>query len=107
MLKKLLLMLNLSAETANTTLLTALLEAATNKILITTGSTTLPPALEWIVIEMAIKRFNRLGSEGVASESVEGISKTYEGEADELAPYMNYINAATASTSTASKFRFI
>lgn len=107
MLNKLLLMLNLSDETANTALLTALLEASTNKVLIHTNSTTLPPSLEWIVIELAIKRFNRLGSEGVASESVEGISKTYEGEADELAAYMNYINAAIATDAATSKFRFI
>lgn len=34
----------------------------------------IPQSLEWIVFEVVIKRFNRLGSEGFTSESVEGHS---------------------------------
>lgn len=37
----------------------------------------IPTDLEYITIEMAVARFNRIGSEGMVSESVEGHSATY------------------------------
>ncbi|MDU1409786.1 phage head-tail connector protein [uncultured Finegoldia sp.] len=37
----------------------------------------IPKQLNYIVIEVSIKRFNRVGSEGMQSESVEGHSATY------------------------------
>lgn len=38
---------------------------------------TLPSELEWILIEMSIIRFNRLNSEGLASESIDGGSVSF------------------------------
>ena len=38
---------------------------------------TVPEELEYIVTEVAIKRFNRIGSEGVQSHSVEGESMSF------------------------------
>ena len=40
-----------------------------------------PKELEHIAVEMVIRRFNRIGSEGMSAESVEGHSATYT-EAD-------------------------
>lgn len=37
----------------------------------------LPEKLAWIIDEVLIKRFNRLGSEGYASQSIEGQSVTF------------------------------
>ncbi len=37
-----------------------------------------PSELEWIVDELTITRYNRLGSEGINSESVEGHSVTFD-----------------------------
>lgn len=37
-----------------------------------------PIELEYIVDEVAIARFNRIGSEGMASESMDGHSATYD-----------------------------
>ncbi|WP_435029301.1 phage head-tail connector protein [Levyella massiliensis] len=37
-----------------------------------------PDALEYIAVELIVRRFNRIGSEGMASESVEGHSATYQ-----------------------------
>lgn len=37
----------------------------------------LPPQLDWIVIEMAIIRYNKLKSEGVTSESIDGGSVSF------------------------------
>ena len=54
--------------------------------------TEIPLELEYIVDEATIRRFNRIGSEGMKSESVEGHSVTYIDE-DELAPYESVIVA--------------
>ena len=54
--------------------------------------TEIPLELEYIVEEATIRRFNRIGSEGMKSESVEGHSVTYLDE-DELAPYESAIVA--------------
>lgn len=41
------------------------------------GVSTVPDELEYIVIEVSIKRYNRIGSEGVSSHSVEGESMSF------------------------------
>ena len=55
-------------------------------------NTEIPLGLEYIVEEATIRRFNRIGSEGMKSESVEGHSVTYI-DGDELAPYESAIVA--------------
>jgi hypothetical protein len=40
--------------------------------------TAVPNDLDYIVDEVAIARFNRIGSEGMASESMDGHSATYD-----------------------------
>ena len=50
---------------------------ATQKILNIIGEASLPAELEWIATELTIERFNRIGSEGIQSESVDGKSTTY------------------------------
>lgn len=45
----------------------------------------LPVELEYIVVELTIIRYNRLGSEGMSAESVEGYSATYS--QDDFTPY--------------------
>ena len=39
--------------------------------------TEMPKDLEYIAVEMIVRRFNRVGSEGMSAESVEGHSATY------------------------------
>ena len=53
--------------------------------------TEIPLELEYIVEEATIRRFNRIGSEGMKSESVEGHSVTYD-MSDVLDPYESAIN---------------
>lgn len=50
-----------------------------------------PKQLEYIVDEATILRFNRVGSEGMKSESVEGHSVSYV-DGDVLDPYESAIN---------------
>lgn len=53
----------------------------------------LPTKFEWILIELSIQRFNRIGSEGFSSESVDGDSTSYLD--DELAPYYKFLDSYT------------
>lgn len=50
----------------------------------------IPEELSWILSEVVVKRFNRIGSEGMTSEAVEGHSVTFE--ADDFAEYAGIID---------------
>ena len=56
-------------------------------------NTEIPAELEYIVDEATIRRFNRIGSEGMKSESVEGHSITFEDGDDPLLVYESAIVA--------------
>ena len=51
----------------------------------------IPEDLNFIVEEITIRRFNRLGTEGMKSESVEGHSITFYDLKDEFVPYHDII----------------
>lgn len=51
----------------------------------------IPEELNFIVEELAIARFQRIGSEAMKSESVEGHSVTYN--EDDFAPYLSILSA--------------
>ena len=70
----------------------AIYNAIAERLLIRLDETKVPLSLEYVVDEATIRRFNRIGSEGIKSESVEGHSVTYLDE-DELAPYESAIVA--------------
>lgn len=54
------------------------------------GQETIPVALEYIIVEVMVKRFNRIGSEGLSSQSVEGLSMTFA--QDDFAEYDKVIH---------------
>ena len=70
----------------------AIYNAIAERLLIRLDETKVPLSLEYVVDEATIRRFNRIGSEGMKSESVEGHSVTYI-DGDELAPYESAIVA--------------
>lgn len=76
--------------TVDNTLVEAIYNNISERLLHRIHATEIPVELEYIVEEATIKRFNRVGSEGMKSESVEGHSVTYVDE-DILAPYENAI----------------
>ena len=49
-----------------------------------------PTELNWVVVEIAIARYNRIGSEGIKSESSDGISNSYE--TDLLSPFKGLLD---------------
>lgn len=53
----------------------------------------IPEDLNFIVEEITIRRFNRLGTEGMKSESVEGHNITFYDLRDEFVPYEEIIAA--------------
>lgn len=50
----------------------------------------IPDSLNFIVIEISTKRYNRIGAEGMSSETVEGRSSAYE--AKDFEPYEDLLN---------------
>ena|SRR5699024_10805983 len=73
--------------TADNEVVTAIYERIENRLLDRIGESSVPSELEYIVEEATIKRFNRIGSEGMSSESVEGYAVSFEDNGDPLAPY--------------------
>ena len=71
-------------------LLTEILTLAVEKLTTYLGETSVPTQFEWIVIELATQRYNRIGSEGMLSESVDGGSNTYY--EDELSPFYKFLD---------------
>jgi hypothetical protein len=63
----------------------------------------IPDELTFIVEEVATKRYNRLGSEGMKSESVEGHSVTFQDAVEEFAPYEAVIESNKASVGIKSR----
>ena len=56
----------------NDELIEEIIEITKEKILNYINEKELPRELEFILIEQSIERYNRIGSEGIASESVDG-----------------------------------
>ena len=49
----------------------------------------IPTELEFILIELCVSRFNRIGSEGYSSESIDGKNVSYQGDFES---YINYLD---------------
>jgi hypothetical protein len=70
----------------------AVIESMTrDRLTILLGGLDIPEDLEYIVTEVSVKRFNRIGSEGATSHNVEGESLNW-GDVDDFADYMDEIN---------------
>lgn len=50
------------------------------------GLTEIPSQFEFIVVELTIKRYRKIGSEGLTAEQIDVISNTFE--EDPLSPYL-------------------
>ncbi|WP_432368686.1 phage head-tail connector protein [Staphylococcus chromogenes] len=54
------------------------------------GQISIPAQLDWVVVEVATKRYNRIGSEGMDSMSVDGLSNTFSN--NDFDPYLRSID---------------
>ena len=92
MLERLRMILNVKDQDE---LLTEILTLAVEKITTYLGEQSIPIQFEWIIVELAVQRFNRIGSEGMSSESVDGKQSSYID--DELAPFYKFLDEYKAS----------
>lgn len=81
MLEKIKLLLGVDDEVV---LLETIVGLTESKVLSRINEKVVPPELEFIIVEASIARYNRMGSEGISSESVDGRTQSYESD---LGPY--------------------
>lgn len=87
--------------------LTIIMKLTTARLKLLLGNIDPPEEMNHIIIEVAIMRFNRIGSEGLASHSVDSESLTFNdsdfnGFADEIQAWLN-----SQKESTKGKVRFL
>ena len=106
MLDKILLLLGLDDETI-TDKVEAIMEMTEQRLMLMLGQSSIPDALSFVVVEVTIARFNRIGSEGTSSHSVSNESMTWSD--DDFKPYKSdiqtWLNAQEDTTQ--GKVRFI
>ena len=90
--------------TDNDELIHEITELTKSKILNYINETELPNELEFVLVELAIQRYNRIGSEGIASESVDGKSVSYD---DDFIGYKVYLDDYINKNSISKGFKLI
>ena len=75
--------------TDNDELIYEITELTKSKILNYINEVELPLELEFVLVELTIQRYNRIGSEGIVSESVDGKSVSYEDVFENYKPYLD------------------
>jgi hypothetical protein len=81
-------------------------DVATSRLLVRIGAEAVPEQLGYIVREVAVRRYNRIGSEGVSSHTVEGESMSWN--EDDFEPFEADINAYLAANHAGNpKIKFL
>ena len=88
----------------NAELINEIIELTKSKILNYIDKTELPEELEFVLVELSIQRYNRIGSEGISSESVDGKSVAYEADFE---GYKHYLDDYISKNSISKGFRLI
>ena len=84
-------------------ILTVLLTNAVSTINVYLGVTELPQELNFIAEQLAVIKFNKLGSEGIQTEKIDVLSTTYQ--ADELASFKAVLDIYKANNNLATTKR--
>ena len=108
MLEKLKMLLGIdSSDTDLDDTLTLIVSMATARLKRLLGGIEPPESMDDIIIEVSIIRFNRIGSEGLTSHSVEGESLSFSD--DDFSAYTEDIQAFldTQKESTRGRVRFL
>ena len=89
-------------------LLTEILRLSAMPVLLYIKQDSIPTELEWIVVELSIARYNRLGAEGYTEEKNDNIQNRYEENTlDKYIPYLDkWIEANAEIIEEAPKVRF-
>lgn len=75
-----------------------IISSTQQRLLLRLGVNAVPAELEYIVVEVSIARFNRIGSERLSSHNVEGETMTWNSE-DDFKPYLSEISAWVSQNS--------
>ena len=92
-----------STDTEKVALVELLMEQSKAKICAYINQSLVPAELNFMIIELTIDRYNKIGSEGLASESIEGIQYSYSNSFD-LEPYITYLDRFISKS---SGFKFL
>lgn len=84
-----------------------ILANTTSRLKMLLGGVDVPEEMEYIILEVATARYNRVGSEGLSSHAVEG--ETLSFTENDFSPYMDEIQAYldAQNTATRGKVRFL
>lgn len=88
--------------------LQTIMDITSDRLKVKLGTDKVPSKLSYIVTEVSIIRFNRIGSEGFSSHTVAGESQSFSG--DDFSPYESDIQAwidENKGTSRRGRIRFI
>lgn len=107
MLEQIKSLLGLADDSSRDDLLNTIINLTTARLSLLLGGIEPPDTLDHIVIEVSVARFNRIGSEGLSSHSVEGESLSFT--ENDFDPFLNEIQAFLDSqkTNTRGRVRFI
>ena len=89
----------------NDELIYEIVEITKSKILNYINEVELPLELEFVLVELSIKRFNRIGSEGFVSETVDGKTMSYE--ESEFEGYEKYLDDYICKNNINKGFKLI
>lgn len=92
-------------DTAMDTRLNIILNATKSRLKVLLGGAEVPEDLSYIVTDVSIMRFNRIGSEGLSSHSVEGESQSFAN--NDFEPYMEDIKAYLNSLEESTKGKVV
>lgn len=81
--------------------LNIIIKNATARLKMLLGGLDVPESLGYVVTEVSVKRFNRIGSEGLTSHTVEGESLSFTD--DDFAEFADDIQAYLDSVAEAKK----
>lgn len=109
MLDKLKLLLGLKGENDEglDELLSLIISSATSRLKILLGGIEPPESMDYIILEVSVIRYNKIGSEGFSSHTVEGESMSFND--DDFSSYKGEIQSYLDSLkeSTKGKVRFL
>ena len=91
MLEQIKQLLGFENDESRDDLLATIMNLATARLKLLIGGIEPPEELEHIIVELAVARFNKIGSEGLSSHSVEGESLSFT--ENEFAPFSAEIQA--------------
>jgi len=89
-------------------LITEIVRLSAMPVLLYIKQDNIPSELEWIVVELCVARYNRIGAEGFSEEKSDNIQNKYEENAfNKYTPYLDaWIEANAEVAIEAPKVRF-